>query len=121
MVAIIPIRSGSKGIPNKNIKDLNGKPLIWWVLNSLSNSKVDKIIVATDAPYLDLLNSFNFPKLDIYLRDLENSKDESSTEDVLVETINNLNLKGDIMLVQATSPLTTTEDFNRGIKNASKT
>jgi|TARA_B110000908_G_C10201899_1_gene425753 N-acylneuraminate cytidylyltransferase len=119
MVAIIPIRSGSKGIPNKNIKDLNGKPLIWWVLNSLSNSKVDKIIVATDAPYLDLLNSFNFPKLDIYLRDLENSKDESSTEDVLVETINNLNLKGDIMLVQATSPLTTTEDFNRGIKKYS--
>lgn len=115
MVAIIPIRSGSKGIPNKNIKLLAGKPLVWWVLDALENSKVDKIIVALDKEYIDLVESFSFSKLEIYLRDLNNSQDTSSTEDVLLEVINNLNLKDDIMLVQATSPLTSHKDFNGAI------
>jgi len=115
MVAIIPIRSGSKGIPNKNIKLLAGKPLVWWVLDALENSKVDKIIVALDKEYIDLVESFSFSKLEIYLRDLNNSQDTSSTEDVLLEVINNLNLKDDIMLVQATSPLTSYKDFNGAI------
>ena len=94
---------------------LAGKPLVWWVLDALENSKVDKIIVALDKEYIDLVESFSFSKLEIYLRDLNNSQDTSSTEDVLLEVINNLNLKDDIMLVQATSPLTSYKDFNGAI------
>lgn len=116
MVAIVPIRSGSKGIPNKNIKLLAGKPLIWWVLNALENSNVDKIIVALDKEYIDIVKSFSFSKVKIYLRDPKNSRDISSTEDVLIEVINNLNIKDDILLAQATSPLTTNNDFNGGIE-----
>ncbi len=116
MVAIIPIRSGSKGIPNKNIKLLAGKPLIWWVLSALENSNVDKIIVALDKEYIDLIRSFSFSKVKMYLRDPKNSRDTSSTEDVLIEVINNLNIEDDILLAQATSPLTTSNDFNGGIK-----
>ena len=116
MVAIVPIRSGSKGIPNKNIKLLVGKPLIWWVLNALENSNVDKIIVALDKEYIDIVKSFSFSKVKIYLRDPKNSRDISSTEDVLIEVINNLNIKDDILLAQATSPLTTSNDFNGGIE-----
>ena len=116
MVAIIPIRSGSKGIPNKNIKLLAGKPLIWWVLSALENSNVDKIIVALDREYIDLIRSFSFSKVKMYLRDPKNSRDTSSTEDVLIEVINNLNIEDDILLAQATSPLTTSNDFNGGIK-----
>ena len=116
MIAIVPIRSGSKGIPNKNIKLLAGKPLAWWVLNTLENSNVDKIIVALDKEYIDLVKSFSFSKVKIYLRDLQNSRDISSTEDVLIEVINNLNINDDILLAQATSPLTTSNDFNGGIE-----
>ena len=116
MVAIVPIRSGSKGIPNKNIKLLNGKPLVWWVLNSLQNSNVYKIIVATDIEYVDLISSFNLSKVEVYQRDSDNSKDESSTEEVLIEVIENLYLNEDIMLVQATSPLTSYKDFNEAIE-----
>ena len=116
MIAIVPIRSGSKGIPNKNIKLLAGKPLIWWVLNALENSNVDKIIVALDKEYIDLIRSFSFSKVKMYLRDPKNSRDISSTEDVLIEVITNLNLEDDILLAQATSPLTTSNDFNGGIK-----
>ena len=116
MIAIVPIRSGSKGIPNKNIKLLAGKPLVWWVLNSLENSNVDKIIVALDKEYMSLVRSFSFSKVKIYLRDSKNSKDISSTEDVLIEVINKLNIEDDILLAQATSPLTTSNDFNNGIE-----
>lgn len=116
MIAIVPIRSGSKGIPNKNVKLLAGKPLIWWVLNALENSNVDKIIVALDKEYIDLIRSFSFSKVKMYLRDPKNSRDTSSTEDVLIEVINNLKIEDDILLAQATSPLTTSNDFNGGIE-----
>ena len=116
MIAIVPIRSGSKGIPNKNIKTLAGKPLVWWVLNSLEQSKINKIIVSTDPEYKQIIKSFKFSKLEIYNRNKKNSTDVSSTEDVLLETISNLKLVDDIMLVQATSPLTTFKDINEGIK-----
>lgn len=115
MIAIVPIRSGSKSIPNKNIKLLKGKPLVWWVLNSLNKSNIDKIIIATDPEYKQVIKNFKFTKLKTYIRDKKNSTDISSTEDVLLETILNLKLTDDIMLVQATSPLTTFEDFNKGI------
>jgi len=115
MIAIVPIRAGSKGIPDKNIKLLNGKPLVWWVLDALQNSNVDQIIVATDKKYKNLIQGFDM-KLTTYIRDPKNSKDESSTEDVLIEVITNLNLNNDIILVQATSPLTTSTDINNGIE-----
>lgn len=115
MIAIVPIRAGSKGIPNKNIKLLGGNPLVWWVLNALKNSNVNQIIVATDEEYIDLVSNFGMG-LVTYLRDSKNSKDESSTEDVLIEVINNLKIDDDVMLVQATSPLTTSDDINNGIE-----
>lgn len=116
MVAIVPIRSGSKGIIDKNIKFINGQPLIWWVLNSLQNSNVDKIIVATDEVYAELISDFSFSKVELYERDPENATDHATTESVLLEVINNLNIEDDILLAQATSPLTTSDDFNGGIE-----
>ena len=50
ILAFIPARGGSKGIPNKNIKLFNGKPLIEWTINSALKSKfVNKIIVSSDS------------------------------------------------------------------------
>lgn len=116
MIGIVPIRAGSKGIPNKNIKLINGKPLVWWILDSLSKSKVDRIIVPVDPTYVDIINNLGIDKVETYLRNPNNSKDTSSTEDVLIEVINELKLQGDILLAQSTSPLTTFQDVNRGIE-----
>ena len=117
MIAIVPIRSGSKGISNKNIKPFNEKPLIWWTLNALEKSNINKVIVASDShQYLNLIKDFKFNKVNLYKRNTINSTDEASTESVLLEVISSLNLNNDIMLVQATSPLTTPKDFNKGIK-----
>ena len=48
VIAFVPARGGSISIPKKNIKSFCGRPLIFWVLGSLQESNVDKIIVATD-------------------------------------------------------------------------
>ena len=108
-IAFIPVRGGSKSIPLKNIKPLNGKPLVYWTAYSAQNSKfVDKIIIATDSKEIkDTVLSFGFNKLEVYDRDSQNAQDISSTESVMLEYILKSNLKPDdeFILIQATSPL----------------
>jgi N-acylneuraminate cytidylyltransferase len=118
-IAFIPARCGSKSIPYKNIKSFCGKPLIFWSLQALQNSlNIDKIYVATDcAEIKDTVNSFNFSKVKTYDRDSENSGDTSSTESVMLEFLNKKNFHNNdlFFLVQATSPLTQTKDFDKAL------
>jgi len=117
--AFIPARIGSKSIFKKNIKDFCGKPLIFWNLQELQNSKVNEIIVATDSDEIkSLVNTFNFSKVKIYDRDKINSQDNSSTESIMLEYISCVNLKDNdtFMLVQATSPFTQSINFNEGLE-----
>lgn len=60
ILALIPARSGSKGIPDKNIKKFNGKPLIYWSIKHAKESKyIDKIIVSTDSvKYADIAKNY---------------------------------------------------------------
>ena len=51
VLAVIPARGGSKGLPGKNIRPLLGKPLIVWTIESAKKSKfIDQICVSTDSP-----------------------------------------------------------------------
>ena len=61
-VALVPTRSGSKSIKNKNIKLFLKKPLIYWTLNSLEKSSIiDVIYLATDSKkIIDIAKKFNF-------------------------------------------------------------
>lgn len=108
-IAFIPVRGGSKSIPLKNIKQLNGKPLVYWTALAAEKSKyVDKIIIATDSEEIKkVVINFGFKKLEIYNRDSENAQDTSSTESVMLEYIekSNLNPEDYFILIQATSPL----------------
>ena len=119
-IAFIPVRCGSKSIPFKNIKEFCGKPLVYWNLEALENSKnINKIFVATDCEEIkNVVNSFNFSKVKIYDRDKENASDTSSTESVMLEFINKQNFKDSdlFFLVQATSPLTQTKDFDKALE-----
>jgi len=119
VIAFIPARGGSKSIPEKNIKFFCGKPLIFWNLQELQNSNADNIVVATDSEKIkNMVNSFNFSKVSIYDRSNENSQDISSTESVMLEYINSINLSdtNTFMLVQATSPFTQKNHFNEGLE-----
>lgn len=108
-IAFIPVRGGSKSIPLKNIKPINGKPLVYWTALAAEDSKiVDKVIIATDSKEIkDTVLSFDFKKLEVYDRNPENAQDTSSTESVMLEYIekSNLNPKDNFILIQATSPL----------------
>ena len=119
-IAFIPVRCGSKSIPLKNIKNFCGKPLVYWTLEALENSQnIDKIFVATDCEEIkDIVNNFGFYKVEVYRRESENASDTASTESVMLEFINKQNFKDSdlFFLVQATSPLTQTKDFDEALE-----
>lgn len=118
-LAFIPARGGSKSIPLKNIKSFCGYPLLYWNLQELSATKeIDKIVVATDNDEIDdVVNGFNFKKVQVYRRLAKNASDKASTESVILEYLSTLDQSFDdnrFMLVQATSPLTTRIHFSEG-------
>lgn len=108
-IAFIPVRGGSKSIPLKNIKLLNGKPLVYWTALAAEQAKcVDKLIIATDSDEIkQTVLNFGFSKLEVYDRNSQNASDTSSTESVMLEYIENscLNEEDNFILIQATSPL----------------
>lgn len=118
-IAFLPVRGGSKGIPDKNIKLFSGKPLVYWTLSELEKTKlIDKIILATDSlKIMDVVKSFNLKKVQIYRRSSDNASDTSSTESVILEYLykEEINKDDNFMLVQATSPLTTTKDYSESL------
>jgi len=119
ILAFIPARAGSKSIPLKNIKMFCGKPLIYWNLLSLQNSSVDKIIVATDSNQIkNIVLSFSFSKVEVYNRNYENATEEASSESVMLEYIESINMQDSdtFMLVQATSPFTQTNHFDEALE-----
>jgi len=116
----IPVRGGSKSIPLKNIRSFCGKPLVFWILKALIESKyVDKIFVATDSNKIkEVVQSFNFDKVVLYDRDPINATDEAPTESVMLEFLNHYDLERDslFVLVQATSPFVTSIDIDKAIE-----
>ena len=116
-IAFIPARGGSKSIPLKNIKEINGKPLIYWTSKAAEEAKcIDKIIIATENEKIkETVLNFGFKKLEVYDRAPENARDESSTESVMTEYIkkSDLNLEDNFFLIQATSPLLKSEYIDK--------
>ena len=118
-IAFIPARCGSKSIPHKNIKIICGKPLIYWSLLALSNSKlVDQIFVATDCKKIkNIVLEFGFKKVLVFNRKKENATDTATTESVMMEFINSQNFSDDdlLLLVQVTTPFTLSKDFDNAL------
>ena len=91
-ICIIPIRSGSKTIKDKNIKLIKKRPLIFYSLNEAIKSKIFReIIISTDSKkYIDVISKLNINKkiIKFHQRSKLNSSSKSSTEDVLIEVLN---------------------------------
>lgn len=119
-VGIIPARSGSKGLKDKNIKDLKGKPMIAYTIEAARDSNVfDDIIVSTDSQlYADI--SIEYGALVPFLRPKHLSTDTAKTNDVIEHVIKELKQVGKeydyLMILQPTSPLRTSEDIVEAIK-----
>lgn len=114
-LAVIPARSGSKGLPDKNILPLNGKPLLAWSIDAARQSGMfDTIYVSTDSEkYAEIARQYGAEVP--FLRSAEASTDTASSWDVLKEAIINYQKLGkafdSLMMLQPTSPLRTAEDI----------
>ena len=119
-IAFIPVRGGSKSIPLKNIKILNGKPLVYWTTKTANDADcIDKVIIATDSNEIkNVVQNFDLPKVEIFDRNPENATDTASTESVMLEFISqsNLNPEDNFFLIQATSPLLKSEHIENMYK-----
>jgi len=119
ILAIIPARGGSKGIQRKNIKKLNGKPLIAYSIETaLQCDRINRIAVTTEDD--EIYNYANTYDINVIKRPKELAKDDSPTLPVLQHTIDYLKTSSHfqpdiIVLLQPTSPLRTVEDIDNCI------
>ena len=119
-IAIIPARSGSKGLPDKNIKNLCGKPLMAYSIEAAIESNCfDEIFVSTDSKkYADIAQQYGANAS--FLRSKELSSDTAGSWDVVREVLSEFEKRGKvfdkIMLLQPTSPLRTAEDIVNAFK-----
>lgn len=104
VIAVIPARGGSKGVPNKNIKTFNGLPLINWTIFSACESKIiDEIYINSDSEeILDIARKTK--KVKPFKRPSELAEDNSLIFDTLKHFCRNV--ESDILiLLNPTSPL----------------
>jgi len=124
ILAIIPARGGSKGLKNKNIKLLCGKPLIEWTIQKGKLSKyLDNIVVTTDN--LDIANiSKNCGAEVPFMRPKNLARDDSSTFDAVMHALSHYkdkNISFDyIVLLEPTSPLREDEDIDKMLEKLHK-
>lgn len=122
-IGLIPARGGSKGLPRKNIIDLNGLPLIAWSINAGLNSKhLDRIYVSTEdeeiAAVAEKHGAFVIP------RPMELAQDTTLSEPVFEHAIEFLKEQGievdKLCVLQPTSPLRTSDDVDQAFESYDK-
>lgn len=123
-IAVIPARSGSKGLADKNIISLAGKPLMYYTIKAALNSGCfEEVMVSTDSEkYAGIARGFgaNVP----FLRSKEMSGDSASSWDTVREVLLNYEKTGKkykyVALLQPTSPLRDAEDIKNVFKFLNK-
>ena len=113
IVALIPARGGSKGIPKKNIKKIAGKPLLHYAIEAASKSRlIDKVYVSTDSPEIaSMCDSLAW----VFNRNPKAATDEASTADVMMDFANQVDFDH-LVVIQCTSPQLTAKDLDAGIE-----
>lgn len=116
VLGIIPARGGSKGVKKKNIKQLCGKPLIAYTIESALKSNLHDVIVSTDDIQIKQVSE-KFGATVPFIRPYELSDDNASSLDVAIHALkymesSNLIKYDAIMLLQPTSPFRNSSDIN---------
>ena len=115
ILGIIPARGGSKGVPGKNIRLVNGKPLIGYTIEKAQKSKLlTDVIVSTDCEkIIDVVENYNCQYLK---RSAENAQDHSAIETTIFEVLGTVKEEYDvIILLQPTAPIREVEDIDNVI------
>lgn len=116
ILAIIPARGGSKGVPRKNIRVVAGKPLLAWTIEEALKSKyVDRIIVSTDDAEI-AATAKEWGAEVPFMRPAALSTDNTPGIEPVVHAINMLPQYEYVIVLQPTSPLRTVEDIDGSIE-----
>lgn len=123
-IAIIPARLGSKRLPQKNIKNFLGKPIIFYSIQAAKKTKVfDKIIVSTESEKLKKIVEKYGVEVP-FLRPKKLANDKSHFNEAVVYTISKLKKKNyrikNICCIYPTSPLINYKDISRGLNTLKK-
>jgi N-acylneuraminate cytidylyltransferase/CMP-N,N'-diacetyllegionaminic acid synthase len=121
VLALVPARQGSKGLPLKNIRQLHGKPLLAWPIEAARASRyVDRVVISTDsAEFAELaqIAGADAP----FLRPAELANDTAPSIDFILHALDTLATAGDhydyLILLEPTSPLTETADIDRALED----
>ena len=122
MIAIIPARSGSKSIKNKNIKNFFGKPLIFWTIDAaIKSKKINRIFISTDSKFIANMCLKYSKKVEVpFLRPKHLSNDNSPALKTYIYMSKKLNKIGisfdEFIVLLPTSPLRTSSDIDKSIK-----
>lgn len=118
ILAIIPARGDSKGVPRKNIRNLAGKPLIAWTIEEAKKSKyVDRLILSSeDAEIISVANAWGCKAP--FVRPAELSQDDTPGVKPVIHAISILPEKYDyVLLLQPTSPFRSAADIDGCIEH----
>lgn len=112
VLAIIPARGGSKGVPRKNIRDLAGKPLIYWTIKAaLDSGVIDRLVVSTEDE--EIAEVARAHGAEVVMRPQELASDTALTEPVMLHVLEELEKEGYVpeyvSLIQCTSPFLTAD------------
>ena len=120
ILAIIPVRGGSKGIPKKNIKPLFGKPLITWTIEQVQKSRyIFRVFVSTDDNEIATIaekGGVDIP----FLRQYEFAQEYSPTSDAIIHTLDTFEKMGEyydiLIILEPTFPLREKDDIDKVIE-----
>jgi len=116
VLSIIPARGGSKGVPNKNIRLVAGKPLIAYAINCAKESKlINRIIVSTDSTSIaQIATDYG---AEVLIRPSDLAQDDTPMSPVLLHVLQTLQENAEhydlVVLLQVTSPIRTGQDIDR--------
>jgi CMP-N-acetylneuraminic acid synthetase len=119
--AIVPIKHKSTRVPGKNFRLMNGKPLYYWIINTLLQlNEINKIIIDTNSPIIkeNLNKYFDMKNIIIYDRPKHLWPGDTPTNDLLINVIDSLKLDADYYLqTHVTNPLLKKDTIQKAIKN----
>jgi CMP-N,N'-diacetyllegionaminic acid synthase len=120
ILALIPARGGSKGLPGKNVRPLLGKPLVAWSIEqALSSKYIDKVVVSTESPIIASI-ARRYGADVPFLRPKKLATGKAKTIDVIFHVVDYFNKRKEnfdyLVLLEPTSPLRGTSDLDNAIK-----
>jgi CMP-N,N'-diacetyllegionaminic acid synthase len=116
VLAIIPARGGSRGVPGKNTLLVGGKPLIAWTIDAArASAHIDRLVLSSDDPgIIEVAHRWGCEAP--FVRDGALATDEASSIDVVEDAIARLPAFDLVVLLQPTSPLRTAEDIDSTVQ-----